>query len=141
MTPYEYVSKKIFTKLKPSSISGIGVFALKDIPHDTFLFEPWQGDTGVYPISEEELQTLPKELRFHIKDIFLYGTNFPKDTNTYITLTNNCHWVYTTPYYFVNSGGEKSNIDKETQKSLRHIKSGEEILSNYGRYERIKNPI
>jgi hypothetical protein len=135
---FTYIRNYVFVKIKPSKISGVGVFAIKDIPISTFIFEPWVGDTGRYPIMESQLKELPKELYLHIKDIFLYSPEFPKDTNTYITLTNGCHWIYTTPYYFVNSGGDKSNIDKDTLLSTRNIKKGEEILSNYGRYERLQ---
>jgi len=135
---YNYISKNIFVKLKPSKVDGVGVFAIRDIPKNTFLFETWNGDSGYFPIKEKELQKLPKDLYNHIKDIFLYSPDFPNDTNTYIQLTNGCHWIYTTPYYFVNSDINKSNIDKTTFKTTRDIKRGEEILSNYGRYERLQ---
>jgi SET domain-containing protein len=135
---YNYISKNIFVKLKPSKVDGVGVFAIRDIPKDTFLFETWKGESGYFPIKEKELQKLPKDLYNHIKDIFLYSPDFPNDTNTYIQLTNGCHWIYTTPYYFVNSDINKSNIDKTTFKTTRDIKRGEEILSNYGRYERLQ---
>lgn len=138
MNAYNYISKNIFVKLKPSKVDGVGVFAIKDIPKNTFLFETWKGDSGYFPIKEKELQKLPKDLYNHIKDIFLYSPDFPNDTNTYIQLTNGCHWIYTTPYYFVNSDINKSNIDKTTFKTTRDIKRGEEILSNYGRYERLQ---
>lgn len=138
MDAFSYIKNHIFIKLKPSRLQGVGVFAIRDIPADTFLFENWKGDTSRYSISEVELQTLPKELYTHIKDIFLYPPNFPNDTDTYITLTNGCHWIYTTPYYFVNSDIQNANMDKDTMKSTRPIKAGEEILSNYGRYERLQ---
>lgn len=136
MTPFEYISTKIYVKLKPSKIQGVGVFAIKDIPSGIYPFEPWTGDTNYYSISELELNSLPDELGAHIRDIFLYGPGFPKDTSTYVKLTNGCHWIYTHPYYFVNSGFSKSNIDKDSLLTKRHIYAGEEILSNYGRYER-----
>lgn len=136
MTPLEYISTKIFVRLKPSRIQGIGVFAIKDIPFQTNPFEVWNGDTGLYPILESELLLLPNELYTHIKDIFLYGPDFPSDNRTYVKLTKGCHWIYTTPYYFINSGLNNSNIDKDTFLTNRIIYKGEELLSNYGRYER-----
>lgn len=138
MNAYSYIKERVFVKLKPSRLQGIGVFAIRDIPQGTDLFQPWQGESGRYAISEEELLTLPTELYTHIKDIFLYGPDFPDNTDTYVTLQKGCHWVYTTPYYFINSGGEDSNVDKDSYKSTRFIKAGEELLSNYGRYERLK---
>jgi hypothetical protein len=136
VTPFSYIESKVLVRVQPSKISGVGVFALKDIPTSTSLFEPWLGETGVYAIPESKLITLPKLLYRHIKDIFLYGPDFPSNTDTYITLTNGCHWVYTTPYYFVNSGFSNANMDKDTMKSTKFIPEGKEILSNYGRYER-----
>ena len=137
MDSYSYILNHIFVKLKPSKIDGVGVFAIRDIPKNTFLFETWKGDSGYYPIKEEKLKELPKDLYTHIKDIFLYSPDFPNDTDTYIQLTNGCHWIYTTPYYFVNSDIDNFNIDKNTFETTRDIKRGEEILSNYGRYERL----
>lgn len=140
MDAYNYVKNCIFVKLKPSRISGVGVFALKDIPEGTSLFELWEGETGFYPISQEQLSDLNEELRQHIQDLFSISIDFPTDTNIYVKLTNGCHWIYTNPYYFVNSGyyEGKSNIDKNTMKSIRNIKKGEEILSNYQRYEKFE---
>lgn len=137
MNEYSYILNHVFVKLKPSRVQGIGVFALRDIPEGIEVFKKWEGKTGNYPIAEELLKQLPKELYTHIKDIFLYAPDFPSDTNTYVTLTNNCHWIYTTPYYFVNSDTNNYNVDKDTFKSTRKIKAGEEILSNYRRYERL----
>ena len=137
MNAFNYILNYVFVKLKPSKIQGVGVFALRDIPKNTYLFQSWNDDSGYYSIEESKLQTLPKELYSHIKDIFLYSPEFPKDTNTYIQLTKGCHWIYTTPYYFVNSDIKNYNIVKDTFKTTRDIKVGEEILSNYGRYERL----
>ena len=139
MSPFEYIKNCLFVKLKPSKISGIGVFAIKDIPNDIFLFENWTGDTKYYPITQEELTQLDYEVARHIKEIFIYSSDFPQDTNIYVKLTSGCHWIYTNPYYFINSGvyEKKSNVDKDTMKSLRAIKKGEELLSNYPRYEKL----
>lgn len=140
MDAFTYIKEKIYVKLKPSKIAGIGVFAIKDIPADVFLFEPWLGETKYYPITNEELNELDDELRSHIKDMFLFSEDFPEDTNTYVKLTHGCHWIYINPYHFVNSGfyEKKHNIDKTTMKSLRFIKKGEELLSNYERYEKLQ---
>lgn len=141
MNAFSYILNHVFVKLKPSKLQGVGVFAVRDIPKGTYIFERWAGKTGSYSIPERQLRDLPKELYCHIKDIFLYSPDFPSNTDTYIELTNGCHWVYTTPYYFVNSDIERFNIDKETQRVTRDIKKGEEILSNYGRYERFSREL
>ena len=136
MDAYGYILNKVFIKLKPSRIAGIGAFALKDIPINTKLFEPWTGSTGTYSITEDQMLSFPKELYKHIKEVFTFGPDFPTKSDTFVYLINGCHWIYTTPYYFVNSGGDKFNMDKDSLTSTSFIKQGSEILSNYGRYER-----
>jgi hypothetical protein len=138
MDAFSYIKNKVFVKLKPSRISGVGVFAIKDIPVNTFVFSPWEGETGIYPISQEEINSLENDLQEHIHDLFQYSNNFPNDTNLYVRLIHGFHWIYTNPYLFVNSGlhSNKSNIDKDTGNSIKHIKCGEELLSNYGRNDR-----
>lgn len=139
MSPFEYVKNKVLVKVKPSSYNGVGVFALKDIPSNTPMFEPWEGETGTYELTEQEVNSLPLEIKEHIKDIFLFHPDFPNNTNVTIDLFKNCHWIFTTPYYFVNSGFiDGYNMDKDTLTTIRDIKKGEEILSNYGRYEKSK---
>ena len=139
MNAFSYVKDYVFVKLKPSKIAGVGVFAIRDIPSDTFLFKEWEYETGFYPISQLELDELDSELKTHILDMFEYTDEFPKDTNIYVKLTNGCHWIHTNPYYFINSGyyEQKSNVDRDTMKSIRFIKKGEELLSNYKRYEKV----
>jgi len=143
MDAYDYIKNCVYVKLKPSKISGIGVFALRDIKEDTLLFQLWEGETAFYPISQKQLYELDDELRQHIQDLFIYSSDFPKDTNIYVKLTNGCHWIYTNPYLFINSGyyENKSNVDKDSMRSLRFIKKGEELLSNYPRYEKLINKI
>jgi hypothetical protein len=138
LSAFDYINNYVFVKLKPSRIAGVGVFAIKEIPPDTFIFKVWDGESGIYPISQKELNTLEYDLQVHIRDLFQYSTDFPSDTNLYVRLINGFHWIYTNPYLFVNSGlyENKSNIDKDTGKSIRFIKCGEEILSNYWRNDR-----
>ena len=72
---------------------------------------------------------------FALKDI-------PNNSGTLIELTKGCHWIYTTPYYFVNSSlQEDHNFDKDTYLTVKNIKEGQEILSNYKRFEKNKTLI
>ena len=71
---YNYIKNCIFVKLKPSNISGIGVFALRNIKKETLLFNLWEGETGFYPISQQQLEMLDEELRSHIRDLFLFSS-------------------------------------------------------------------
>ena len=138
MNAFDYIKNHVFIKLKPSRIAGVGVFALRDIPNDTYIFTEWVGKTGVYPISQDEINSLDQDLQTHIHDLFQYSKNFPNDTNLYVRLINGFHWIYTNPYLFINSGlkEKKTNLDKDTGKSTRLIRCGEELLSNYTRNDR-----
>ena len=138
MNPFSYIKNEVTVKLQPSRIAGVGVFAIQDIPKGTKLFQPWLGDTGNYFLREEDLKTLPKELYRHIKDLFLYHTDYPKVTDTCITLVRGCHWVYTTPEYFINSNPERCNYDMDTRTTLQDIRIGQELFGNYEPYDRIK---
>ena len=72
MSPFEYVKNKVLVKVKPSSYNGVGVFALKDIPSNTPMFEPWEGETGTYELTEQEVNSLPLEVKEHIKFLLLF---------------------------------------------------------------------
>jgi hypothetical protein len=146
MNAFDYIKNHVFVKLKPSRIAGVGVFAVKDIPNNTLVFKDWEGETGIYPISQNEINLLDEDLQTHLLDLFQYSNNFPSDTNLYVRLIKGFHWIYTNPYLFVNSGlkEKKSNLDKDTGKSIKFIRCGEELLSNYGRNDRfnlVKNTI
>jgi hypothetical protein len=56
---FDHLISNIKTKLAPSSIHGIGVFAIRDIKKGEQVFSVWDGETGVYLIPNEKLKQLP----------------------------------------------------------------------------------
>lgn len=137
MEVLEYIKNCVNVKLSSSNIHGIGVFALRDIPEGEIIFKPWTGETGLYSLSENEINMLDENIKKHVMEMF----EFKKINNVwglYGILNKDCHWIFRTPYHWVNSCGwnELPNVDKETLISLRRIKSGEEILFKYGKYEK-----
>jgi hypothetical protein len=58
----------------------------------------------------------------------------------FIILNKDCHWIFKTPFHWVNSCGYNGepNINKETLRTTRFIKKGEELLLNYGKYGKFK---
>lgn len=143
MDAFSYILNHVFIQLRPSNISGIGVFAMRDIPQNTKIFEVWTGETGFYPISQSQLNQLDDEVRRHVKDMFVFSTDFPSDTNIYIKLTHGYHWIHLNPYCFINSGfyEDKVNLERETAKTTKNVKKGEEILGDYIRYEKIEKKL
>jgi hypothetical protein len=145
MTAYEYLQKYVVSILKPSHfLSGVGYFAVRDIKKGEPIFEPWYGESGIYSITHEELFSLPDELRKSIYETF---TNefFYRDKNgnpydikkeygkIFFPLEKGFHWIYIWPM-FINGGQDKSNVTTTRYDSFanRDIKSGEELLSDYG---------
>ena len=63
MSVLEYLNNKVTAILKPSSLGGIGFFAVKDIKIGESVFEPWWGESGIYSITQDELFTLPIQLQ------------------------------------------------------------------------------
>ena len=54
-----HLSNNVKTKISPSSIHGIGVFAIRDIKCGENLFPNWEYETGIYVIPNELVETLP----------------------------------------------------------------------------------
>lgn len=145
-SPIEYLQKNVVSILKPSPISGIGFFAVKDIEENFEIFTPWDGESGVYSITQDELFTLPQELQKNIYETFDNKLFFIDKNNQdvkiekehgkiFFLLEKGYHWVYLWPKMFINSGLKRANVDTINYinpKTLRKIRQGEELLANYG---------
>lgn len=132
MKPIEYLQNCVMSRLQPSPIHGVGVFAIRDIKKGEEVFGLWKGRTGRYELTDEEYNTLSIELKEYIFDMF--------GVQKHIRLYNNCHFVFITPQFFINTLYEKGNVDCFTFRALCDINKGEELFSNYG-YNHIKNII
>ena len=122
--------KNTYCRLKPSKISGVGVFAIKDIPKGVKLFSG-QIDERWYKFKITELKKLDPETMAMIDDFFVIekdGTvKIPKSALNGIDMS-----------FYVNHS-KKPNakpIDNGfTFVAARDIKKGEEITANYGQYD------
>jgi hypothetical protein len=67
------VLRDCYCRLRPSKISGIGVFAIRDIPkgRNPFRMIPKYGDIGYVRITEDELAALPPKLSELIRELFI----------------------------------------------------------------------
>jgi hypothetical protein len=140
VSPYEYILNHVNVKLAPSKIHGVGVFAIRDIEENEDLFVNWNEESGTYYITEDELNSLPDEVKFHLQQIFLFK-KIDEKWLFQIILNKGCHWIFKTPHHWVNScsQNENPNVDLNTLKSLKKIRCGEEILTKYGKYEKFKS--
>lgn len=143
MTVFEYIKNHVNVKLTPSKIHGVGVFALRDIELGEQLFVKWNDKSDSYFLNQDDFFKLEESVRNHLYDMF----EFEEQDGIWkmkIMLENDCHWIFKTPLHWVNScsWNEVPNIDKETMTTTKKIKKGEELLTQYGKYEKfIKNNV
>lgn len=146
MSPYEYIKKHVVSILKPSRINGVGFFAVRDIEIGESIFEPWTEESGIYSITQDELHSLPDTLSKNIYETFDNKIYYVDKNNNkcyiekeygklFFPLEKGCHWVYVWPKMFINSGLKDANVDTVNNVNpiaIKKIKSGEELLANYG---------
>jgi SET domain-containing protein len=123
-----HLKHNILTELRSSKIHGIGVFALVDIPKDTYIFTKWTNGTGMFHIPKNRLNELPEPV------LNLINMNFIDDDPDHkiIRLFNGVNYLFHSSS-FCNSSYpimENQNVDN-FGKTLRDIKAGEEILEWY----------
>jgi hypothetical protein len=147
MSPFEYLQNHVVSIIKPSSIGGVGLFAVRDIKEGESLFEVWPHESGVYSITHDELHRLPEDLKTHIYHTFsndmVYHnkmgvkTYVEKDYDKiFFPLEFGYHWIYTWPKTWMNSGLNKANthcISSNNSIAKVDIKRGQELLAEYGK--------
>jgi len=140
LTPYEYIKNHVNVKLAPSKIHGVGVFALKHISFGDDLFVEWKGKSGMYHITQSELDSLDSNVKFHLLEMCTFE-KINEEYHLFFYLNENCHWIFKTPLHWVNSCSfnESPNVDKDKMKANRNIRMGEELFTKYGKYEKFKS--
>ena len=121
--------RNVYTRLRPSPIHGVGVFAIKRIKKGTLLFS---GDNEeMVWVEQDKLPRAPKEIRrlyddFPVKKEGLYGC--PISFNR-LTMA----WYLNEP-----RKGDRPNVEGDPAtyefRTLRGIAAGEELTVNYDRY-------
>jgi hypothetical protein len=131
MTPFEYLNTSIKSYQRPSTVQGIGLFALVDIKKGEPLFHKWDGETGNYKIKFSEAKLLPKEVMEYV--LRSYASKIEND-DSYINfkLVKDTNFLFTEPLSLINTKEEKGNVDSSSGISLVDIKKDEELYGNYG---------
>ena len=124
------ILQNTYCRLKPSKISGVGVFAVRDIPKDMVLFKGQRNEKW-HKFKMEELKNLDNEILKMIDDFFVIEKNktvsIPKSGLNGIDIS-----------FFVNNSDNFNarTIDNGfTFSSIRKIKKGEEITVAYSDYD------
>jgi hypothetical protein len=124
------VLRDCYCRLQPSTIHGIGVFAVRDIPKGRNPFDtiPKYADFGYVRITEDELDALPSKLSEAIRALFVptggvmhipnYGLNIIH-LNSYLNHSVKPNMRTRNGYDFV---------------AMRRILAGEELTVDYRTY-------
>jgi hypothetical protein len=121
--------KKTYCRLRPSKISGVGVFAVCDIPKSVNPFPVVQKEKW-YKISSDKLKGLDKEVYTMVDDFYV----IEKDGSIWISdaCLNGMNLSF-----FVNHS-KKPNLKRIPSGdfvTIRKIKKGEELTVSYGTYD------
>jgi uncharacterized protein len=116
---------KVYTRLAPSKIHGVGVFAILQIKKGTYIFHG--DDEEMVWINKSKLKNIPKAIKK------LYIDFCVKDGNKY-GCPNNFNQL-TIAWYLNNSKNPNVVCDKDYNfYAKRDIKKGEELTANYSTY-------
>ncbi len=115
----------VYTRLAPSGLHGIGVFAIKPVPKGTYIF--YGDDAPLAWLEKIKIQKLPPEIKKLYMDFCVRrGTKYgcPKNFNQ-----------LTVPWYLNHSKHPNVGCDKKYNFfTLRNIRKGEELLADYSTY-------
>jgi SET domain-containing protein len=115
----------VYTRLQPSSIHGVGVFAICNIPKGTYIFEPDDDDTVFVPALK--IRSLSPEVRRLYEDFCVLEDGiyeYPPSLNKL------------TPAWFLNHS-KSPNVSADSSLKFfadRDIEAGEELTADYGTY-------
>ena len=128
MDVYGYLSNHITTDIAPSPIHGIGTFALRDLEVGESLFEKWEGPSRIYTLEKEEFESLPNHVKRMILKSYENKPNYPV---YWFRLFEDCYFNLANPIVYTNTDGDAGYFESITQKVIKPIKAGEEILGTY----------
>jgi SET domain-containing protein len=122
------LSNNTFVMLKPSTIEGVGVFAIKDIPKGCrqMFGQPDAAEEWI-TIPKKEIETLPNHVQFLVGNYCLY------DEENYFVPAHGFKKMDVS--LFLNHSNTPNIIsinDGDYFEAIRAIKEGEELLIDYG---------
>jgi len=122
-TPYDFLKNGVMTRIRPSKVHGVGVFAIRDIKKGEIVFPYWWGKTAIYDISKSEFESFSDELQDFIRAMRGYPYK--------VQLFNGFTYGFTNHY--INTQFENGIVDCFTYEALDDISINDELFSNYGK--------
>ena len=122
----DYLNNTVWCTVRPSTIHGVGVFAIRDIPKGTVLSDytiddSLNGKEKKLQCTEAEFMQISKE----VKDLILDRMIIPKEWKVITFQSPNSDLVLSSFMNFAKEPNSDSRI------ALRDIKKGEEITLNH----------
>jgi len=122
----------VFTRLRKSTIHGIGVFAIVDIPKGTYVFEGDKSKVVWFTEEEIQLSTLPQVVQDIYKDFYIKSIG---DSKKY-----GCPDIFNNmpiSWYLNKSKNPNMACDKKKDYdfyAIDDIKAGDELTVDYSTY-------
>jgi hypothetical protein len=116
---------KVYARLRPSSIHGVGAFAIVDIPKGTFIFEP--DDNPTVKIDADGTKVLIPAMRQLYKDFCVLTNGTYECPPSFNQLT---------PSWYLNHSSVPNVAPDDSLQfyATRDIRAGEELTADYGSY-------
>jgi SET domain-containing protein len=122
------LGSNIYVMIKPSPVDGIGVFAVRDIPKGCrTMFSMAKDEEEYITITKNEVEQLPQHSRNLIETYCLFD-----DDNYFVPAEG---FKKMDLVYYLNHSDTPNVMsinDGEFFEALRDIKTGEELLIDYG---------
>jgi SET domain-containing protein len=115
----------VYTRLAPSKIHGVGVFAIRDIPKGAYVFVDDEAD--IVWVNKKDIEGLPTAIRRFYDDFAIVKGSSYGCPVSFDKLTNS---------WFLNDSAEPNvAADREYRfYALRDIEKGEELTADYETY-------
>jgi len=124
--------ESVYTRIRPSALSGIGVFAIRDIPKGTYIFGADDSPTVI--IDSLEIDNLPPAVKQLYQDFCVLQGDKYECPISFNDLT---------PSWYLNHS-DTPNVAPDSQLKFyatRDISCGEELTSDYGSYSENEGPL
>jgi SET domain-containing protein len=115
----------LYTRLKPSSIHGVGVFAIAQIPKGTYVFP--DDDEPIVWVDKKDVEHLPQAIKEFYEDFAIIKGDKYGSPRHFDALT--------TSWYLNHSKSPNVAADRHYRfYALRDINTGEELTADYASY-------